>query len=68
MYIWIKQSKQIFMETLEKLVPKAGSAYMQRWRVTSKNIISLSLVKVSGIGGEDTIAANFRKNRIHQNK
>ena len=65
MYIWIKQSKQIFMETLEKLVPKSGSAYKQRWRVTSKNIISLSLVKVSGIGGEDTIAANCRKYRIH---
>ena len=65
MYIWIKQSKQIFMETLEKLVPKSGSAYKQTWRVTSKNIISLSLVKVSEIRGEDTIAANCRKHRIH---
>jgi hypothetical protein len=53
------------MATLEKLVSKAGSAYKQRWRVTSKNIISLSLVKVSEIGGEDTIDANFRKYRIH---
>ena len=53
------------METLEKLVPKAGSAYKERWRVTSKNIISLSLVKVSEIRGEDTIAANCWKYRVH---
>jgi len=53
------------METLEKFVPEAGSAYKQRWSVTSKNIISLCLVKVSEIHGEDTIAANCRKYRIH---
>jgi hypothetical protein len=53
------------METLEKFVPKAGSAYKQIWRVTSKNIISLFLVKVSEIRGEDTIAANCRKYSTH---
>jgi hypothetical protein len=46
------------METLNKLTPKAGSAYKQRWSVTGKNIISISLLKVSEIRGEDTIAAN----------